>query len=62
MSSKRTWICDGCGIEKTESKFNEGFGGWGMLQGLLSDEGEEGAHLCPECLKKAAVSVGIIKE
>lgn len=60
MSSKRTWVCNGCGVEKTESKFNKGFTGWGMLQGLLSSEGEEGVHLCPTCLMRAALAVGVI--
>jgi len=37
----------------TEKKFNEGFPGWGHINGIYNDQTEEDiAHLCPDHLEK----------
>lgn len=43
-----------CENEYTEKRFNEGFPGWGHIQGVEDKEtGENTAHLCPKHLQIA---------
>jgi len=53
MTILRTIICNKCGARFTEQGSNLGFPNWGHIAGIRNDQtGEEGAHLCPDCLKK----------
>jgi len=53
MTTLRTIHCDVKACEEchVEGKFNEGFPGWGEIQGLIDkDTGNTKAHLCPKHL------------
>lgn len=53
MTIIRTIICNTCGKQQMETKFNIGFPGWGHIAGLMNpDTGEDTAHLCPDCMIK----------
>lgn len=45
--------CDVCGKEARETKFGEGFKGWGGLNGITLNE-IQNPCLCPEHLREAA--------
>ena len=50
MSILRTIRCNVCDTTYTEKVFNEGFLGWGMIQGRQSPEYGDTFHLCPDHL------------
>ncbi len=52
---KRTIVCGvkDCSNTHEEAGFNIGFPDWGGLSGVKDlTTGEEGMHICPECLTK----------
>ena len=53
MSILRTIKCDICGKTQTEENPNEGWAGWGSLQGVKFD-GIDNPNLCPEHLEDIA--------
>lgn len=49
MSVTRTIICDACGASASETAPNEGWSGWGGLQGVAIND-IANPQLCPTCL------------
>ena len=60
MSILRTIKCDVCGKEQTEKTPNQGWSGWGALQGVKMDE-IDNPNLCPEDLAKIADFIDEVK-
>lgn len=53
----KTIKCDFCGNEETESKPDEGWAGWGQINGMAWND-RPNPNLCPECLKKLKERIG----
>lgn len=57
----RTIQCDVCGEECTEKNENDGWPGWGALQGIALD-GRANPSLCPKHLAAAATFLDDLKQ
>ena len=53
MAILRTIICDACGASATEPSPNDGWIGWGGLNGVQIND-VINHQLCPACLAKVA--------
>lgn len=61
MAINRTIQCDICGAVEAETIPNNGWQGWGALQGVVLD-GTPNPSLCPACLSKLADLADRLKE
>lgn len=58
---KRTIECDICGKSQTETCANEGWAGWGQIQGFTLN-GSDNPYLCPQHLSDVADFVDRLAE
>lgn len=61
MAITRTIECDICPAMEVEKVANEGWAGWGALNGVAID-GKANPTLCPTCLSKVAAFTDAMKQ